>query len=58
MTRREPVPEEGMPRWVKIFLAGGALLLALIVVAVLTGHGPGRHLGHGAVPAAVSGGHG
>jgi hypothetical protein len=53
MSRREPIPEEGMPRWVKGFLVVGALLLVVIAVAVLTGHGPGRHLGSGPVAAVV-----
>ncbi|MEV4282499.1 hypothetical protein [Actinoplanes xinjiangensis] len=53
MSRREPVPEEGMPRWVKGFLVVGALLLVVVVVAVLTGHGPGRHLGSGSVSGVV-----
>jgi hypothetical protein len=55
MARREPIPEEGTPRWVKGFVVIGALLLVVIAMAVLTGHGPGRHLGHGPVPAAVGG---
>lgn len=33
----------GMPRWVKIFAIVGAILVALVVVALLSGHGPGRH---------------
>jgi hypothetical protein len=53
MSRQEPSPQEGMPRWVKGFLVVGALLLVLIVAALLTGHGPGRHLGSGPVPAVV-----
>ena len=40
-------PAAGMPRWVKVFLAIGVTLLVLIVVGLLTGHGPGRHLQHG-----------
>ena len=55
MTRQVPAGEEGMPRWVKVFLVIGVLLLVVIGVAVLTGHGPSRHLGHGPVPAAASG---
>ncbi|MEU4424209.1 hypothetical protein AB0F81_26585 [Actinoplanes sp. NPDC024001] len=55
MPGQERVPEEAMPRWVKVFLVLGVLLLVVIGVAVLTGHGPGRHLGHGSVPAAVDG---
>lgn len=49
-------PEPGVPRWVKIFCAVGLLLLVLIVVAVLGGHGPGRHMGgHGAAVGSVAG---
>jgi hypothetical protein len=33
----------GVPRWVKIFAIGGAILVALVVVLLLSGHGPGRH---------------
>ncbi|MEU4621982.1 hypothetical protein AB0G04_18665 [Actinoplanes sp. NPDC023801] len=59
MVRRErPEADEGMPRWVKIFLIVGLALAVLIPVAVLAGHGPGRHLGHAAVPGAAIGGRG
>jgi hypothetical protein len=33
-----------MPRWVVAFLLTGAILAALLVLALATGHGPGRHL--------------
>jgi hypothetical protein len=38
--------EAGMPRWVKVLAAIGIALVALIVVMLLTGHGPGEHLHH------------
>ena len=48
----DPVPtapseERGMPRWVKVFIAVGVLLLALLIVTQFVGggHGPGRHGG-------------
>lgn len=40
-----------MPKWVKvaIFVAGGLVVLAIVVMAVSGGqHGPGMHLGAGA----------
>jgi hypothetical protein len=33
----------GVPRWVKIFAIATAVLVALVVVLLLSGHGPGRH---------------
>ncbi|WP_433064357.1 hypothetical protein [Dactylosporangium sp. CS-033363] len=36
------------PRWVKAFAIAGAVLAVLVLVALLTGHGPGHHLHHGA----------
>lgn len=33
----------GVPRWVKVFAIVGALVVALVVVLLLSGHGPGRH---------------
>jgi hypothetical protein len=33
----------GVPRWVKIFVILGAVLVAFVVVLLLSGHGPGRH---------------
>lgn len=49
---REAPP--GMPRWVKICLTVVGVLIALFLVAQLTGlggqHGPGRHMsGQGAI---------
>jgi hypothetical protein len=34
----------GVPRWVKGFGIVGVVLLLLIVVMLLTGHGPGDHM--------------
>ena len=51
----------GTPRWVKVFAIVGVVLVVLVVVALLSGHGPGRHMNHGmtgvaaAVAPAVSG---
>ncbi len=50
----QPQPDEaapsntarGMPPWVKGFAIVGAILGVLIVIMLLTGHGPGRHM-HG-----------
>ena len=36
----------GMPRWVKVFGLIAGLFVVLVVVMLLTGHGPGRHLHH------------
>jgi hypothetical protein len=33
----------GVPRWVKIFAIAAAILVALVVVLLASGHGPGRH---------------
>ncbi|WP_328463467.1 hypothetical protein OHA21_38005 [Actinoplanes sp. NBC_00393] len=57
MTRQGPASEEGMPRWVKSFLITGVVLLVVVLVAVLSGHGPGRHMGQGSLPAASGDGH-
>jgi hypothetical protein len=60
MTESSPAQETerpGTPRWVKVFAIAGGVILVLVVVALLAGHGPGRHMHHGmANPApAVSG---
>jgi hypothetical protein len=34
---------DGVPRWVKILAMAGAVVVVLIVVLLLSGHGPGRH---------------
>ena len=44
----DPLPDtddaEGLPRWVKRSLIGAGLLVVLVIVAMLTGHGPWHHL--------------
>jgi hypothetical protein len=40
-------PSVGTPRWVKVFAIVAAAVTVLIVVRLLTGHGPGRHLHSG-----------
>jgi hypothetical protein len=37
-------PGTGMPRWVKVFAIVGAVLVLLVIVMLLAGHGPGRHM--------------
>ena len=37
-------PSTPMPRWVKGFIVVGVIIVALLLVAVLSGHGPGRHM--------------
>jgi hypothetical protein len=37
----------GTPRWVKVFAIIGVAVVLLIVVMLLTGHGPGRHMHRG-----------
>ncbi|WP_045740340.1 hypothetical protein [Actinoplanes rectilineatus] len=37
---------EGVPRWVKIAGVIGVVVVALVVVMLLSGHGPGRHMQH------------
>jgi hypothetical protein len=49
MTERDPGHDQagtGVPRWVKGFGLGGIVLLLLIVIMLLSGHGPGDHM-HG-----------
>lgn len=33
-----------MPRWVKVFALIGLLVLILVAIMLLTGHGPSQHL--------------
>ena len=42
------------PRWVKVFGIVGVVLVLLLVLMLLTGHGPGRHMGGHAQPSAVA----
>ena len=39
------------PRWVKVFGVIAIIVVLLFVILLLTGHGPGRHLPSGDVPA-------
>ena len=39
-----------MPRWVKVSLVIVAVLAVLVVVMLLSGHGPSRHLSSTASP--------
>jgi hypothetical protein len=32
-----------MPRWVKVFGIIAVVVVVLVIVALLSGHGPGRH---------------
>ena len=36
------------PRWVRVFAVVAAVVVIVVVVMLLTGHGPGRHMGHSA----------
>jgi len=44
----DPLPDadkaEGMPRWVKRSLISAGVVVGLVIVAMLTGHGPWHHL--------------
>ena len=42
-----------MPRWVKVFAIIGAIVAAGVVVMLMTGHDPGRHLHRSAAQAAA-----
>jgi hypothetical protein len=39
-------PAAGTPRWVKVSGIVAACLVALVIAMLLSGHGPGRHMGH------------
>jgi hypothetical protein len=45
-----------MPRWVKVFLIVGLVLLLILVISLVLGvkHGPGMHSGHRPLVAAVA----
>lgn len=47
ITIRKAAMPPGVPRWVKILAIVGVVALVLIVVAVVGGHGPGRHVSSG-----------
>ena len=34
-----------MPRWVKVFVLIGLVVLVLVAIMLLAGHGPSQHLG-------------
>ena len=40
----------GMPRWVKVMLWGGLVLVIAIAVMLATGHGPWQHFHGMAMP--------
>lgn len=47
------------PRWVKISLAAAGLVLIVVAILLMTGHGPGRHfkqaeVAYPAIPQALS----
>lgn len=41
----EPPRYPGAPGWVRALGIGGLVLALLVIVALLAGHGPGRHFG-------------
>lgn len=49
MSQKSVEPGNGgrpsMPRWVKGFVAAGLILISLVAVMLVAGHGPGRHFG-------------
>lgn len=47
MNDQMPEPATGLPRWVKVLAIVAVIAVALLVVMLLAGHGPGRHLNHG-----------
>jgi hypothetical protein len=38
--------DEGTPRWVKVSGIVAAVVVVLVGIMLLTGHGPGRHFSH------------
>lgn len=50
MTESSGGERPGMPRWVKAFLIAGVVIVVLLMVMLLSGHGPGRHMHHGLHP--------
>jgi hypothetical protein len=45
MANRPPYP--GTPRWVKAFGIVAIVLVVLVAIMLLSGHGPGRHTSSG-----------
>ena len=45
MANRPPYP--GTPRWVKVFGISAIVLVLLVAIMLLSGHGPGRHASSG-----------
>ena len=45
-----PMKYAPAPRWVKVSGCVVAAIVLLMVIAMLTGHGPGRHFGAGPSP--------
>jgi hypothetical protein len=45
MANRPPYP--GVPRWVKAFGTVAIVLVLLVAIMLLSGHGPGRHTSSG-----------
>ena len=45
MANRPPYP--GTPRWVKVFGISAIVLVLLVALMLLSGHGPGRHTSSG-----------
>jgi hypothetical protein len=45
MANRPPYP--GTPRWVKAFGIVTIVLVVLVAIMILSGHGPGRHTSSG-----------
>jgi len=54
VTPRPGGPATGVPRWVKVFGIIGIVLVLLIIVMLLTGHGPARHMHHGGLAGGVA----
>jgi hypothetical protein len=49
----QPPSANRMPRLVKVFAVVGAIIAVGLVVMLLTGHDPGRHMRHSGAPPAV-----
>jgi len=43
VARDRELMDQKTPRWVKVFGIIGICLLLLMVIALMSGHGPGRH---------------